>query len=201
MPAMHHTNSRSIYGTFTDIDTSYVAGHPRHTQAERPPRRRLPFEQSFRALRSCRRLTYLGRAMANAGQTMDYANEPRLVFASKLGSWHLSRMPLAWVSRPCSCISVVTPDKPALTHKHGPGARQLLTKDRLSHHYAITHEISFVMRQKKYVIQAQTLLQITAHMSNAATAQATSTRTLIGELSGPAAPTPMRPGRMRLSFV
>jgi hypothetical protein len=34
MPAMHHTNSRSIYGTFTDIDTSYVADHPRHTQAE-----------------------------------------------------------------------------------------------------------------------------------------------------------------------
>jgi hypothetical protein len=37
MPAMHHTNSRSIYGTFTDIDTSYVAGHPRHTQAEDLP--------------------------------------------------------------------------------------------------------------------------------------------------------------------
>jgi hypothetical protein len=87
--------------------------------------------------------------MGNAGQTMDYANEPRLVFASKLGSWHLSRMPLARVSRPCSCISMVTPDKPALTHKQGPRARQLLTKDRLSHHYATTHQISFVMRQEK----------------------------------------------------
>jgi hypothetical protein len=143
--------------------------------------------------------------MGHAGQTMDYANEPRLVFASKLGSWHLSRMPLARVSRPCSCISMVTPDKPALTHKQGPGARQLLTKDRLSHHYATTHQIPFVMRQEKNLTRAQTLLQITSHMSNVATAQATSTRTLIGRLSGTfsgsAAPTPMRPGRMRLSFV
>jgi hypothetical protein len=36
MPAVHHTNSRSIHGTFADIDTSYVAGHPHHSPAIRP---------------------------------------------------------------------------------------------------------------------------------------------------------------------
>jgi hypothetical protein len=58
--------------------------------------------------------------MYDAGQTMDHANEPRLVFASKLVSWHPSRMPLARVSWPCACILMVTPDKPTVTHKHDP---------------------------------------------------------------------------------
>jgi hypothetical protein len=36
--------------------------------------------------------------------SMDHTDEPRLVFASELVSWHLSRMPLARVSWPCSCV-------------------------------------------------------------------------------------------------